>query len=195
MEKFETVQKNLEKLGYIVHCFPNIPEANHHLTSVIQNTTVGIGGSKTIEAMGISTLLREKNQVLWAWEGDDTKEATRAQVYLSSANALAETGEIINIDGLGNRVSACIYGTERVFFLISANKIEKTQEKALWRARNIASPKNAQRLNKKTPCAKLADKCYDCNSPDRICRSLVIHLGKPSGSACEVILIDETLGY
>ena len=74
------------------------------------------------------------------------------------------------------------------------NKIAPTFQQALWRARNIAGPKNAQRLQKKTPCAVKGDKCYDCKSPDRICRGLVELWGPMMGMETEVILINEDLG-
>ena len=124
------------------------------------------------------------------------EEAARAQVYLSSVNGLAETGEIINIDGTGNRVSATIYGHEAVYLIVGRNKIAPDYEAALWRARNIAGPKNARRLNRKTPCAVKADRCYDCSSPDRICNALAVFWRKPGGIAhFEVVLVDEELGF
>lgn len=188
-------RENLEKLGYKVSLCATKEEASDYLSTTIVKTTVGIGGSMTVKELDLYPRLQEQNEVIWAWEGGDTKEATRCSVYISSVNGASESGELINIDGLGNRVSATIYGTEKVFFIIGVNKIEENYDKALWRARNIASPKNAQRLQKKTPCAVLADKCYDCNSPDRICRSMVVHLCPPSGSVTEVVIIDDNLGY
>ena len=78
--------------------------------------------------------------------------------------------------------------------MIGKNKLAPTFEEALWRARNIAAPKNAQRLGKKTPCAVKGDRCYDCKSPDRICRGLVVNWGPMMGKEAEVILVDEELG-
>ena len=76
------------------------------------------------------------------------------------------------------------------------NKLAPDYDGALWRARNIASPKNAQRLNKKTPCAARGDRCYDCRSPERICRALAVLWEKPTGiSRAEVVLIDQELGF
>ena len=121
-------------------------------------------------------------------------KAMNTQVYVTSANGLAETGEIINIDGSGNRVASTLYGHKKVYFVIGRNKLAPTYEEALWRARNIASPKNAQRLGVKTPCAIQGDRCYDCKSPDRICRGLVVLWGPMIGMETEVILVDEDLG-
>lgn len=115
--------------------------------------------------------------------------------YLLSANGIAETGEIINIDGAGNRVASAIYGHKKVWIIAGKNKLAPTYDEALWRARNIAAPKNAQRLHAKTPCAVKADHCYDCKSPGRICRALTVLWGAMMGSDMEVVLVNEDLGY
>ena len=114
--------------------------------------------------------LSAHNRCLWHWKGDDRMDGMQTEVYLSSVNGLAETGELINIDGAGNRVASTLFGHKRVYFVVGANKIAPDYDAALWRARNIAAPKNAQRLKRKTPCAVKADRCYDCSSPERICR-------------------------
>ena len=153
--------------------------------------------------MGVYEKLAAHNEVFWQWyapEGTSQEEtyrkAERADVYLSSVNAIAETGEILNIDGTGNRVAAALYGHKKLYLVTSINKIAADYDAALWRARNIASPKNAQRLQKKTPCALRGDKCYDCSSPDRICRGLVVLWEPVKGiGETEVVLIGETLGY
>lgn len=119
---------------------------------------------------------------------------TNAQIYITSANGLAETGEIINIDGSGNRVAATLYSKEKVYFVIGRNKLAPNFDEALWRARNIASPKNAQRMGLKTPCAVKGDRCYNCTSPDRICRGLVVLWEPTFGAPTEVLLVDEDLG-
>ena len=124
----------------------------------------------------------------------EREQAVGTQVYLTSVNGLAETGELINIDGAGNRVASTLYGHKKVYFLVGRNKLAPTYDEALWRARNIAAPKNAQRLQKKTPCAVKGDRCYNCKSPERICRGLVVLWGPMMGMEAEVILVDEDLG-
>lgn len=116
-------------------------------------------------------------------------------VYLTSANAVAEDGSIINLDGTGNRISSTLYGHKKVIFVVGRNKLVSTAEEAVWRTRNIASPKNAQRLSRKTPCAACAERCYDCTSTERICSGLAVHLKKMGGCEMEVVLIDQPLGY
>ena len=121
--------------------------------------------------------------------------ASQAEIYISSVNGISEQGEIVNIDGTGNRVAAISYGPSKVYLVVGANKVASDYESALFRARNVAAPLNAKRLNRKTPCAANADKCYDCTSPERICRNLSVLWTKPSGAEYEVILIKESLGY
>ena len=196
MTDFSKVQKNLEARGYTVRVFDTGAEAAAYLDREIDGKSVGIGGSKTIQDLGLSAPLSAHNQVHWHWvSGPEARaEAAVADVYLTSANGLSEDGQIINIDGAGNRVSATLFGPQKVYFVIGRNKLAPTYEEALWRARNIAAPKNAQRLGKKTPCAVKGDCCYDCKSPERICRGLVVHWGPMMGREAEVLLVNEDLG-
>lgn len=199
---FTTIKKNLESLEYKVSCFETGAEAADYLATAIQNTTVGFGGSMTLRDLGLYERLGENNQVYWHWilpEGmtqDDARaHARNTEVYLSSANGIAETGEIVNIDGNGNRVAETLFGHKKVYIIVGKNKIAPDYDGALWRARNIASPKNAQRMNKKTPCAVKGDKCYNCKSPDRICRGLTVLWKKPMAAEYEVVLINEDFGF
>ena len=199
---FTKVAENLKKLGYQVSVFDTKEQAADYLCGEIKDTTVGFGGSITLRDMGLYDRLQETNKVAWHMypaEGQNKDElrmlARNTDVYLTSANGLAETGEIINIDGAGNRVSESIFGPKKVYFVIGKNKLAEDYDKALWRARNIAGPKNAQRLGRKTPCAAKGDRCYNCSSPDRICKVLSVFWGAPMGANCEVVLIKEDLGY
>ncbi|MBE6995120.1 MAG: lactate utilization protein [Ruminococcaceae bacterium] len=193
---FETVKKNLEDRGYGVQVFATAAEAAAYLNEQIDGKTVGFGGSMTLKDMGLYELLGSHNETHWHWvDGPAARtRAKDAQVYLTSANGLAENGDIINIDGAGNRVASTLFGHEKVYIVIGRNKLAPTYEEALWRARNIAAPKNAQRLERKTPCAVSGDRCYDCKSPDRICRGLVVLWGPMMGMETEIVLVDEDLG-
>ncbi len=196
MADFTKVEQALRQRGYTVHVFETGAEAADYLNGAIDGVSVGIGGSVTVQQLGLYDRLAQHNQVYWHWQGgpEQRAKAAEADVYLTSANGLAETGEILNIDGAGNRVASTLYGHKKVYFVIGANKLAPTRDEALWRARNIAAPRNAQRLGKKTPCAVKGDKCYDCKSPDRICRGLVELWGPMMGMETEVILIGEDLG-
>ena len=196
------VQKTIESLtraGFAVRYFETAEQAASYLAESISGKTVGIGGSLTIEQMGLYEKLSERNTVYWHWRKRDQETRTAAaaaQVYLCSANAIAETGEIVNIDGSGNRVAATLYNHERVVYVVGVNKIAKDYESAVFRARNVAAPLNARRLGKNTPCAVGKEvKCYNCASADRICSALVTLLW-PMGSVgvTEVVLVGEGLG-
>ena len=199
---FEPIKKTLEERGYQVSCFETAKEATDYIDKQIDKRTVGFGGSMTLEEMGLYEKLVTHNRVSWHQripDGKSNKEvrlaANAAEIYISSVNGLAKTGEIINIDGNCNRVASIFYGHEKVYLVVGANKIAKDYDSALWRARNIASPLNAKRLGMKTPCAVKADRCYDCKSPDRICRGLSVLWSKPMTGEFEVVLISENLGY
>ena len=192
--------KNLEKRGFTPHVFPDRKAAANYLAESICGTTVGIGGSVTVQELEVYDRLREGNRVYWHWrqdEEDPREKAAVAKVYLTSANAVSETGELVNIDGAGNRVAATLFGPEKVYFIIGQNKVEPDLHSAVYRARNVAGPLNARRLKKKTPCAMGDEiRCFDCSSPDRICRGEVILLGKPMGmKECHVLIVEEDLGY
>ena len=101
---------------------------------------------------------------------------------------------MFNIDGNGNRVAAMLYGPEKVIIVTGVNKIVETEEDAEWRVRNVASPPNTVRLNKKTPCATLG-KCMDCNSPDRICNEFVWIVRQRDKGRMHVVIVGEELGF
>ncbi len=196
------LQENLESRGFKVSYFDKKEDGAQYICDQITGQKVGLGGSVTLDQMGMYEKLFENNEVLWHWripEGqtgaDVLKAARSADVYLSSVNGIAETGEIVNIDNTGNRVAATLYGHKKVYLVAGVNKITHDLDSAIYRSRNIAAPPNARRLGKKTPCAVKADKCYDCKSPDRICRGLVVLWEAPVGCEYEVVLIGEELGY
>ena len=199
MTDFTTVKKNLEFKRFHVSTFATAEEAADYLDRSIDGVSVGIGGSVTAEQMGLYEKLSGHNRVFWHWRPesaeDPRREAMTADMYITSVNGMAETGELINIDGNGNRVSSGLYGHEKVYFIVGVNKVAPDYESALWRARNIAAPKNAQRLQRKTPCAAKGDRCYNCSSPERICAALVVYWKKPTSMDFEVVLVDEPLGY
>jgi hypothetical protein len=194
----ETLRTNFEKHGFAVSFFDTAEDARAHLCAEIHDTTVGIGGCATAVQMGLAEALSTNNAV-YTHAITNTRETrmaeTNAEAFICSANGVSLTGELVNIDGMGNRVAATLFGPERVFFVIGANKVEPTLEQALWRARNVASPKNAQRLGRKTPCAAKGDRCYDCNSPERICNGFVTIARAMTGARTELVFVDEELGF
>lgn len=198
MADLEKTGKNLEGRGFRVHRFASGAEAAEFLVQTLHGTSIGIGGSVTIDTLGVYDRLCGSNEVFWHWKNHapETRErAGKAETYLCSANGVSETGEIVNIDGKCNRVAATLFGPKRCIFVCGVNKLRPDLQSAIERARNIAAPLNAKRLNKKTPCA-VDGRCHNCKSPERICRAMVIHMGVPSGfESCEVVLIGEKLGF
>ena len=196
MADLERTAEALRQRGYTVTRFDDAARASDYLNGVLDGKTIGFGGSMTLEALDLWERLRTHNTVYSHLHGFPMgPEAAGAQVYITSANGLAETGEIINIDGYGNRIAGTLFGHEKVIFVIGSNKVAPDYDSALWRARNIAGPKNAQRKQMKTPCAARADRCYNCKSPDRICHGLAVLWGPMLGMETEVVLVDEELGF
>ncbi len=196
----EKLKNNLGDRGISCVYFETRDLAATYLLQILSSRTIGIGGSKTIEALGLYDKLLENNRVAWHWTSEDAdaarNEAYNAEVYLCSVNAISETGEIVNIDGRGNRLTGTMYNKKEVYYVVGINKIRNTLEEAIWRARNIASPLNARRFGLKTPCASGELKCHDCKSPQRICKEMLITLGRPGGiEKMEVIIVNEDLGY
>ena len=194
----EKTIRNLKLRGYSVKRFATGEEAAAYLDAQIDGTTVGIGGCMTAKELGLYDRLAAHNEVFWHWivPGQETIEkANAAAVYISSANAMTEGGEILNIDGNGNRLAGQVYGRKRLFIVAGTNKICPDFESALSRARNVAATRNALRFEaKKTPC-KLDGKCHDCRSADRICNALLVLWAPMGGMTSEIILIDEELGF
>jgi len=191
-----------EQKGYTVSYFDRAQAATTYLDTVIRQQTVGFGDSATLSDMGLFQVLRARNEVFDPQNRRNgssflstAKQCLTTDVYLTSVNALSETGELVNIDGTGNRLAGALFGHEKVFFVAGTNKLVATLDQAIWRARNVAAPKNAKRLGLRTPCASRADRCYDCSSPDRICNGMLVHFKAMDDMDMEIVLVDETLGF
>lgn len=196
MADISRFRAQLERNGFETSFFETAQEAVDYLDGVLDGKTIGIGGSLTVQEMGLYPRLSAHNTVHWHWEGGARERAAAAQIYFSSVNGAAESGELINIDGSGNRVASTLFGHEALYLIMGVNKLAPDYDAALWRARNIAAPKNAQRLKRNTPCAARGDKCYNCSSPERICRGLTVLWQRPTSlPRAEVVIINQTLGY
>lgn len=192
----EKTIKNLEEHGFKVSHFASGAEAAAYVAGQIRGCTVGFGGSRTLEALGLYETLAENNTVYWHWKTDPSearRNAMTSDVYLSSANAISEDGEILNIDGTGNRLAGTLFGHKKVFIVAGTNKVCPDFDSALYRARNVAAVQNCARFGKKTPC-QVDGKCHDCRSPEKICRALTVLWAPMGGMETEVVLIDEELG-
>ena len=199
---WEKLERKLKYKGYEVSRFATGKEAAAYLDGKIDGVTVGFGDSETMISMGLYDLLAKHNDVAdpkHPKEGKDfystARDALITDIFLTSVNGMAETGEMVNIDGTGNRVAGSLFGHRKVYFVVPVNKIVPTLDDAIWRARNVAAPKNTARHHYHTPCAAKQDHCYDCNSPDRICCAQTIYWRKMRNIESEIVLIDEELGF
>ena len=199
MADFEKTRKNLENRGFRAHVFATGAEAADYLAQTLHNTCIGIGGSVTIEEIGVYDRLSADNDVIWRWKKptpDSRERGAAAETFLCSANGVSETGEIVNIDGYGNRVAPTIYGPQRVFLVVGRNKIAPDLNAAIDRARNVAAPLNARRLKRNTPCSVGELRCHDCRSPEKICGVMTVFFMPPTSvREFHVLLVDEELGY
>ena len=175
----------LRAKGFEVHILPDRERAKQRLLEMIDpGESIGAGGSVTLKQVGIVEALADRGNPLFDhWkEGlspDERLELRRKQlnadVFLASTNALTERGELINIDGVGNRVAALTFGPRRVIVVAGTNKLVKDVDEGMERIRGFAAPVNARRLGRDLPCARLGY-CVDCQLPERICRVVSIVL-------------------
>lgn len=167
------------------------------------DATVGLGGSVTLREIGLDVLLNSRgNTVFDHWDEsksvaekfDTRKKQLTADFFLTSINAVTKDGDLVNIDGVGNRVAAMIFGPKHVIAIIGYNKIASTMDEAIWRIKNIASPKNSKRLGLNTPCAKTGH-CMDCKPSISVCRMTTVINCKPMFTEFTIILTPLELGY
>ena len=197
------VVKALQTRFFEAWYFSETAEAVEKVFSLIPKTdTVSWGGSLTTAALNLTTLAAEKGYKVidrdkaanHAERWELMRQALLCDTYLVGTNALTEDGQLVNIDGNGNRVAAMTFGPKQVIVVAGMNKVVKTVEDAFVRAKTIAAPGNTQRFpNNKTPCNETGA-CADCLSPDSICSYVVrTRLCKPAGRI-KVILIGKDLG-
>lgn len=198
-----TVIKNLEKRQMEGYYFATAKEAvDKAMTFLNENATVGFGGSMTLVESGMLEALRacpsiqllDRDAVPAEEKNNIFRQSLLSDTYFMSTNAMTTEGELINIDGNGNRVAALIYGPTEVILLVGMNKIVPSVEEAVNRVRNVATPPNCIRLNKQTPCS-VTGVCGDCLSPDCICNQIVITRRSGAKGRIKVLLIGESLGF
>jgi len=199
-----TLVQALSAKGYSAQYVATREEALEKvLTLVPEGASVGIPGSVTIREIGALESLKQRgNTVFHHWDPsltpEDKPERLRnendADVFLTSTNALTQDGMFVNIDGVGNRVSAMAWGTGRLIFVVGINKVVRDLPSAIQRVRDKATPPNVIRLNIETPCSKTGH-CMNCNVPERVCRALLILERATMGRDIHVIIVGESLGY
>ncbi len=172
------------------------------LELIPEGALVSHGGSESINEIGLLNAIIEGNYQYTNRKIGNTQEELRDSMikstfcdyYLMSSNAITTKGELVNIDGYGNRVAALSFGPENVIVVVGMNKICDDVDNAIWRTQNIASPKNTLRLNKKTPCSTTGF-CGDCYGDDSICSSIVITRRSAISGRIKILLVGEVLGY
>ena len=141
---YQVLKKNFEDHRFRTSYFETKEEAAAYLKEQIRDTTVGFGGSVTSTEMGLYELLGENNTVYWHWQnpGRETlRNAQNTEVYILSANGVSETGELVNIDGTGNRVATSVFGPKKVYYVVGKNKIAPDLPSAMKRAKECGSVK------------------------------------------------------
>ena len=195
--------KALQSRFFEAWYFENEEEAVEKVFSLIpKNHVVSWGGSLTAEELGIPKKLIERGYQVIDRDGvkdrgermELMRKALLCDTYIASTNALSEDGQLVNIDGMGNRVAAMCFGPSQVILVTGMNKVAKDLDAAMARARTIAAPANTQRFpDSKTPC-NADGSCADCDSPDSSCSFFVTtRLCKPAGRI-KIILIGKDLG-
>ena len=197
------VVKALQKRGFDAYYCENREQAiEKALTMVPAHDLLSWGGSVTLDQSGIKAALRERgNPVIDRDKAQTpeekaslTRQALLCDTFLMSANAISADGQLVNIDGTGNRVAALCYGPKNILVVAGINKVAPTLDSALLRARHTAAPLNSMRFpSDHRPCYQTGQ-CADCTHPDTICAQIVItRVCKPAGRI-QVILIGEDLG-
>jgi len=166
--------------------------------------SVSWGGSLTFVATGLYDVLKESSDIkvldtyaknLSPEESvERRRQSLLVDLYLTGTNAVTESGQLVNLDMIGNRIAGITFGPKHVIIMIGRNKITPDLEEAIFRIKNYAAPVNTMRLDKKTPCAKTAH-CEECKSPDRICNTWTITEKSFPKGRVKVVLINEDLGF
>ncbi len=199
-----TLIKNLEKRNMEgFYCATAAKACEKALSLINSGETVSFGGSMTLTECGVLDALRAREDITLydratakSPEEMDAiyRQAFSVDTFFMSTNAITLDGELINIDGRGNRVAALIYGPEQVIIIAGMNKVVSTGDEGFHRARNMAAPPNCVRLNKKTPCA-VTGRCGDCYGDESICSQIVVTRRSSQKNRIKVILVGEELGY
>ncbi|MCH5255702.1 MAG: lactate utilization protein [Lachnospiraceae bacterium] len=198
-----TIIKNLEKRNMEGFYFETAAECvKSIISSIPDGSVISWGGSETIKEIGLMDAIHNNRYELIdrtaAKNPDEARQiyarTVLADYYLMSSNAITIDGELINIDGNGNRVACLINGPAHVIIVAGMNKIVTDVESGVARVRNMASPPNAIRLNKKIPCASTGH-CNDCLAPECFCNQIVITRRSGHEGRIKVYLVGEELGY
>ena len=195
--------KNLKARHFDAYYCANKEEALQKALELIpEGASVGWGGALSAQQIGLMDAIHAGAYTALDRTGITDPEKIRAiymqhfnaDVFLTGANGLSLDGQMVNIDGTGNRVAAIIYGPKSVLVIAGMNKVEDTLEDAIRRARTVASPMNNQRFGNENPCS-FTGSCADCKSETCICNQIVITRHCRPAGRIKFILVGEDLGF
>lgn len=201
-DKVKTTIENLKKHGFKAIYVENRDAAREAILNIaVGCKTVGVGGTSTVRDTGVLDVMREKGFEVWDhWVTDNMLESLQmrkkqasADLFLTGSNAVTMTGELVNREGVGNRINAMTFGPGKVVVVVGTNKIVPDISSAMERIKKIAAPIRAKQLDVNTPCVK-SGVCEDCNSAQRICRVTIIHERRPSLTDMTIIIVGEKMG-
>ncbi len=196
----EALKKNHFKACY---CRDGKEALEKILELVPQEAVIGVGGSwtvtemgvvKELEAMGHKILNHGKPGLCPEEKLEIRRGQLTSDVFITGSNAITMDGQLVNVDGFGNRVAAMIFGPGKVIVVAGINKLVSDVEEGLKRIRQVAAPINNKRLNTGNPCT-VTGECMDCQGPGRICNATVILNKKPSLTDMHVFIVGEELGF
>lgn len=196
---YEKLAARLRARGFLPHIAETKEELKRQVLDLAGTGSVGFGGSVGVESLNVYEVLKERgNEVYWHWKSGDKQEAHRkaldADLYLCSVNALTADGEIVEIEGTGNRLGALLFGPEKVAVVAGENKLAEDVETGIAQIKKNVCPGNARRLGHKTPCTQTGE-CAGCISAESMCRVTAV-ISQPPRHTKEfhVFLLKEPLG-
>ena len=206
--RLDDMKEKLEANNFQVYLAASAAEAGDivlkELLPKLAPESISWGGSLTMIACGLYEALNNDPQyaVIDTFDKSlspaDSYERRRqsllVDVFITGTNALTESGQLVNLDMIGNRVGGITFGPKHVIVLVGRNKIVGDVTDAFYRVKNYCAPVNSMRLDKKTPCAKTSY-CEECKSPERICNSWTITEKSFPKARIKVVLINEPLGF
>ena len=203
-KKCQTLVHALKHRNFKATYCPTADDAAAYILKEAESAkTIGFGGSMSVKDLLLNDRLTAMGKILLNHGMADLtpeqkREVMRRQLtsdlFLTSTNAVTQDGVLVNIDGNGNRVSAMIYGPDKVIIVVGRNKIvDGDINDAYLRIKQFAAPPNVKRLNLKTPCVTTGC-CADCDSPDRICNVTTIMERKPRTTDIHVLVVNEDMG-
>lgn len=203
-QKCRRAVEALKKNGFeAVYCDTPQQAAEYIINAASDADSIGFGGSMSVKQLQVEEELRKIGKTILNHGRPDLSAAEKLEImrrqltcdlFLAGTNALTLSGELVNIDGNGNRVGAMLFGPKQVIVAAGRNKIVRNTEEAIKRIKEYAAPPNARRLGCKTPCA-ITGFCSDCDSPERICRITTIIDHKPNFSDITVLVINQDMGF